>query len=189
MNTRVLLSGLAAVSFVVVAAATILPVSHSQTVDTTPSRQTIEDASKDNCQSVSAVVQRCSQVQKDAAAKDDLSKSLDKAKQGFDRENQRGTADALKGDPPSVNTPVGDAQQLGGVSVTGKSENKLSIEEVLQRALGPANGVSNGNGTVSHFAPNGTRYDCIEKCVGPACCAEVRAIPNPARQIGGPGAL
>jgi hypothetical protein len=167
----------------------------AQTVDTTPSRKTLDQSSKDDCSAVSAVVQRCAQLPKDTIAKppaDELTKSRETTKQAFDREDRQQAADVLKAGKPSVNTPVGDAQQLGGVTVTGKSDKQLSVEEVLQRAIGPPTGVSNGNGTVSHYGPNGTRYDCIEKCIGPACCAEVRTIPNPVRQtsgFGGPGAL
>jgi hypothetical protein len=155
----------------------------AQALDTTPSKKTLDESSQDNCEAVSSVVQRCAQQPTAARPKDEITKSGEKAKAGFDRENQRGTADALKGRAPTTNTPVGDAEQLGGVTVTGKSENKLSVEEVLQRAIGPPVGVSNGNGTVSHYAPNGTRYDCVEKCVGPACCVEIRALPNPAREV------
>jgi hypothetical protein len=193
MNIRALVSA-AAVALLVVGVAATIPVTLAQTpapaVDTTPSRKTLDDASKDDCAAVSSVVQRCAQAPKDPNAKpDELSRSREQTKQNFDREDQRGTAEALKGGQPSVNTPVGDAQRLGGVTVNGKADNKLSVEEVLQRAIGPPTGVSNGNGTVSHYGANGVRYDCIEKCIGPACCAEVRVLPNPTRQIGGPGAF
>ena len=55
---------------------------------------------------------------------------------------------------------------------------RMNIEGTVKLAV-----VVSPNGTVSKYAPNGTRYDCIEKCVGPACCVEVRALPNPARDV------
>jgi hypothetical protein len=194
MNLHASLLRMAAV-VLVVGGAVLTAATLAQTVDTTPSKKTLDQSSKDNCEAVSAVVQRCAQLPKDTIAKppaDDLTRSREAAKQGFDREDRRQAAEVVKSGAPSVNTPVGDAQQLGGVTVTGKSDNKLSVEEVLQKAIGPPTGVSNGNGTVSHFGQDGTRYDCIEKCVGPACCAQVRTMPNPARVnggFGGPGAL
>ncbi len=155
-------------------------------VDAAPSKETLTEASKDDCEAISSVVQRCAPrvgAPTTPVTDDALAKSRAKTKAGFDRIDQQGRDDALKGLPPTVNTPVGDAQQLGGVTVTGKSNDDKSIGDTLQRALGQPTGVSNGNGTVSKYAPNGTRYDCIEKCVGPACCVEVRAIPNPAREV------
>jgi len=158
-----------------------------QAVDTTPSKKTIEDAAAEGCDGVSSVMRRCADqaaaaAKRDADAKSDdaLTRSRAATKAAFDRRDQRARDDALKGEPPPVSTPVGDAQKLGGVEVTGKSDNPQSVEEVIQKALNPAS-ASNGNGTTSRYAPNGSRYDCIEKCVGPACCVEVRSMPDPAR--------
>jgi hypothetical protein len=154
-----------------------------QSVVTTPSKKTLEDASADNCETVSSVVQRCAQnpVAAPPAKKsdDELERSRAATKAAFDRRDRQGQADALKG-TPTGNTPVGDAQQLGGVTVTGKSgEPTKSVEDTLQKALEqPA---ASPNGITSKYAPNGSRYDCIEKCVGPFCCTEVRQLPNPAR--------
>jgi len=157
-----------------------------QAVDTAPSKKTLEDAAAEGCDGVSSVIRRCADQAAEAAKRDAAKKSDDAlirsraaAKAAFDRQDQRGRDDALKGEAPSVSTPVGDAQKLGGVEVTGKSVNPQSVEEVIQKALNPPS-VSNGNGTTSRYAPNGSRYDCIEKCVGPACCVEVRSMPDPA---------
>jgi hypothetical protein len=157
----------------------------AQSVVTTPSKKTLEDASRDDCANVSSVVQRCESPPPDqppAKKGDDaLTKSREATKAAFDRRDQRARDEALKGQPTG-NTPVGDAQELGTVTVTAKAvEDKPSIEEILQKALSPTQSISNGNGTTSRYAPNGSRIDCIEKCVGPACCVEVRALPNPAR--------
>ena len=157
-------------------------------VNTTPSRQTLDEASRASCEGVSEVVTRCT-TQPDAPAtkanpNDPLTKSREKAKAAFDRRDTRGRAAALDGKDAPASSPVGDAQRLGGVTVTGKpAADPLSVEQVLQRALNPnAEGVPSADGkTVSHYGLNGARYDCVAKCVGPACCVEVRALPNPAR--------
>ena len=158
--------------------------SHAQSVDPTPSKKTLEEASKDNCENVSSVVQRCAQnaaPTPPAKKGDDLTRSRAATKAAFDRRDKQGQTNAQKGAPPSSNTPVGDAQQLGGVTVTGKQEApKKTVEQTLQDALEQP--TVSPNGTVSKYAPNGTRYDCIAKCVGPACCVEVRQLPNPARE-------
>jgi len=158
----------------------------AQGVDPKPSRQTLEDASTDNCASVSVVVQRCDEKPSVPAAKpadDALSQSRAKAKAAFDRRDRDARAAALKNAPAgNADASTGGAQRLGGVTVTGSAiENQPTIEEILQRAL--AGPTVSPNGTVSKYAPNGTRYDCIEKCVGPACCQEVRSTPNPARDV------
>ncbi len=157
-----------------------------QRIDTTPSREVVEDAAAAGCDGVSSVVRRCADAAQDAAAKDaarrsadPLTRSRDAAKQSFDRRDQRARDDALKGDAPTTSTPVGDATRLGGVTVTGKAgDEPPNVEEVLQRALAPT--PASKNGTVSHFSPDGTRYDCVEKCFGPACCVAIRSMPDPA---------
>jgi hypothetical protein len=166
-----------------VALSTIDP-GQAQSVVTTPSKKTLEDASNDNCEAVSSVVQRCARnpvaVPPEKKGDDELERSRAAAKAAFDRRDRQGQADALKGTPTSGNTPVGDAQRLGGVTVTGTNgEPAKSVEGTLQKALEQP--TVSPNGTVSKYAPNGSRYDCIEKCIGPACCVEVRQLPNPAR--------
>ena len=155
-------------------------------VNTTPSRQALEEASQDNCDGVSVIVQRCAAKPTDGAATtsksttDPLTRSRATAKSAFDRRDSRARAAAMKGGAVPANTPVGGAERLGGVTVTGRSlEAPPSVEEVLQRALAPT--PPSPDGTVSHYGVDGVRYDCIAKCVGPACCATVRSMPNPAR--------
>jgi hypothetical protein len=154
----------------------------AQSVDTMPSKKTLEAATSDNCENVSSVVQRCAQnpvATPTPRSDDELERSRAAAKAAFDRRDRQGQADALKGATPG-NTPVGDAQQLGGVTVTGNGgEPTRSVEATIQKALEQP--TVSPNGTVSKYAPNGTRYDCIDKCIGPACCVEVRQLPNPAR--------
>lgn len=157
-------------------------------VNTTPSRETLDEASRASCDGVSVVVQRCAAQPDDATKKappDALTKSRANAKAAFDRRDSRARAAALKGETPAPTTAAGDAQRLGGVSVTGKADDpSLSIEQVLQRALNPnSEGTLSPDGkTISRYGLNGSRYDCIAKCVGPACCTEIRAMPNPARE-------
>ena len=156
-------------------------------VNTTPSRATLDEASRASCDGVSVVVQRCAAQPEDGKTRpaDALSKSRATTKAAFDRRDGRGRAAALNGETPAPTTAAGDAQRLGGVSVTGKAdEQSLSIEQVLQRALNPnSEGTLSPDGkTVSRYGLNGSRYDCIAKCVGPACCTEIRALPNPARE-------
>ena len=156
-------------------------------VNTKPTRETLEEAARVSCDGVSVVVQRCAGKADDAAkpSADPLTRSRATTKAAFDRRDSRGRAAALKGETPDANTPVGDAQRLGGVTVTGKSaEAPLSIEQVLQRALNPnTEGVLSADGkTISRYGLDGARYDCVAKCVGPACCKEIRALPNPARE-------
>ena len=165
----------------------------AQPVNTTPSRQVLEDASRDTCDGVSVIVQRCA-AQPDAAsaskpADDALTRSRAAAKAAFDRRDRRARAAALE-EKPAVDgdaAPVVGAQRLGGVTVTGATDDAAaSVEDVFQRALNPAKGgVPGPNGTTSTYAPDGMRYDCITKCVGPACCATVRTLPNPARDSNG----
>jgi hypothetical protein len=177
-----------AAAAIVVAVAGLVTIGQvlAQSVVTTPSKKTLEEASKDDCANVSSVVQRCESTSPDQApakkSDDGLTKSREATKAAFDRRDQRARDEALKGQPAAANTPVGDAQELGAVTVTAKAvDDKPSVEEILQKALSPPPAMSNGNGTTSRYAPNGSRFDCIEKCVGPACCVEVRALPNPAR--------
>jgi hypothetical protein len=157
-----------------------------QVVDPTPSRQTLEDASSDNCAGVSVVVQRCADKPSGPTAKpadDALSRSRAQTKAAFDRRDKASRAAALKNPAPATtDAATGEAQQLGGVTVTGKATGvPPNVEEILQRALAPP--TVSPDGTVSRYAPNGMRYDCIEKCIGPACCQEVRSLPNPARDV------
>ncbi len=152
-----------------------------------PSRQSIEDAARDNCEGVSVIVQRCAPQPDDAAKKktaaDPLTKSRAATKAAFDRKDGRSRAAAIAGEKPSSNTPVGDAERLGGVTVTGTADDKPSVEGVLQKALNPGvDGVLSDDGkTITKSGLNGSRYECVAKCVGPACCTEIRALPNPAR--------
>jgi hypothetical protein len=176
-----------AAAAIAVAIASLVTISQvlAQAVVTTPSKKTLEDASRDDCANVSSIVQRCESTTPDQPptkkSDDALTKSREATKAAFDRRDQRARDEALKGEPTG-NTPVGDAQQLGTVTVTSKAvDDKPSVEEILQKALSPPPAMSNGNGTTSRYAPNGSRIDCIEKCIGPACCVEVRALPNPAR--------
>ena len=153
------------------------------TVNTTPSRQTLEEATHDSCAGVSEVVQRCAPRPDTAPAKpanDPLTRSRAATKAAFDRKDGKGRAAAAS----TGATPSSDAQRIGTVNVTGTADNQLSVEQVLQRALNPnAEGVLSADGkTITHYGPNGSRYDCVAKCVGPMCCAEVRALPNPARE-------
>ncbi len=156
-------------------------------VNISPSRETLDEVARASCDGVSVVVQRCAAKPDEAADKtspDALKRSRANAKAAFDRRDSRGRADALNGVAPASNTPVGGAQRLDTVTVQGKSPESLSIEQVLQRALNPnTDGVLSSDGkTISHYGLNGSRYDCVAKCVGPACCIEVRALPNPARE-------
>ncbi len=169
----------------------VVPADAQKTIDPTPSRQVLEDAAAAGCDGVSTVVRRCADQPQQTGAKDGgakdaagrsidpLTRSRDAAKQSFDRRDQRGRDDALKGEPPPTSTPVGDATRLGDVTVTGKGATDApNVEDVLQRALAPT--PSSKTGTVSHFSADGTRYDCVEKCYGPACCVAVRSMPDPA---------
>ena len=159
-------------------------------IDTEPSKKVLEDAAAEGCDGVSTVIRRCADQAKDAAARDaakraddSLGQSRVKAKEAFDRRDRQARDDALQGNPPPASA-VG-AQRLGGVEVTGKADGTTGVEDTIQKALTPPAAQSNGNGTTSRYGPNGVRYDCIEKCVGPACCVEVRAIPDPSHVPGG----
>ncbi len=164
-----------------------------QPINTAPSRQTLEEASRDSCEGVSQVVQRCSNRSPDTDKKstDPLTRSRAATKAAFDRRDKRSSDAALQtpstnGSAPAKDAPIGAGQRLDTVNVTGTADAPASIEEVLQRALNPAaGGVPGPNGTTSTYAPDGVRYDCISKCVGPACCATVRTLPNPARDANG----
>ena len=160
-----------------------------QTVDTEPSKKTLEDAAAAGCDGVSTVIRRCADQAKDAAARDAAKRSDDsltqsrvKAKAAFDRRDRQSRDDALQGNAPAA---AGPAQRLGGVEVTGKGDGTTGVEDGIAKALAPPPSRSNGDGTTSRYAPNGSRYDCIEKCVGPACCVEVRSMPDPSRVPGG----
>lgn len=168
-----------------------------QPINTEPSRQTLEEASRDSCDGVSEVVKRCANRSRDAnrPATDALSRSRAATKAAFDRRDRRSRDAALQSTqadvsaPPVGSTndaPLGVGRRLDAVTVTGTVDAAPSIEEVLQRALNPAaGGVPGPNGTTSTYAPDGMRYDCISKCVGPACCATVRSLPNPSRDANG----
>jgi hypothetical protein len=157
-------------------------------VITTPSRQTLDDSAKDQCEGVSVIVQRCQKAPADASTgkpDDALTRSRAATKAAFDRRDQRARDSALKGEEPATNTPVGDAQQLGGVTVTGTATKApLSPEEILRRALNPqGEGVLSADGTtITHYGPDGSRIECIVKCFGPMCCpTSYSPLPNPAR--------
>jgi hypothetical protein len=177
--------------FAIVALSTIggsLAQTAGKGVITTPSRQTLDESAKDQCEGVSVIVQRCLKGPDDAAAKkpdDALTRSRAVTKAAFDRRDQRARDSALKGEEPAANTPVGDAQQLGGVTVTGNATKApLSPEEILRRALNPdADGVLSADGkTITHYGPDGSRIECIVKCFGPMCCPSTYTpVPNPAR--------
>ena len=147
-------------------------------------KQAVEEASRSGCDGVSVVVQRCAppvDAPTKKAPDDALTRSRTATKAAFDRRDRNARDAALQGANVPASTPVGDAQRLGTVTVTGKAADpQPTLEEVLQRALNPGSLVS-PDGTVSHYAPDGVRYDCIAKCVGPMCCATVRTLPNPAR--------
>lgn len=156
-------------------------------VNTTPSRGTLDEAARSGCDGVSVVVQRCADDPRDAKpapkAADPLTRSRAATKAAFDRRDRRSQAEAASGAKPADGGSPGDPQRLQSVTVTGTSTETPTLEEILQRALNPTQSAVPGpNGTVSRYAPDGTRYDCIAKCVGPACCATVRALPNPARE-------
>lgn len=169
-----------------------------QPINTAPSRQTLEEASRDSCQGVSEVVKRCAGRTQDTTPKspptDSLTRSRAATKAAFDRRDKRARDAAASktsetpadGSTPAKDAPIGASQRLDAVNVTGTADAPASIEEVLQRALNPADGgVPGPNGTTSTYAPDGVRRDCISKCVGPACCATVRTMPNPSRDANG----
>jgi hypothetical protein len=158
----------------------------AQDVNTTPSKKVLDEAAGPSCEGVSLVVQRCAPKAEGTAKKpvdDASSRSRAATKAAFDRRDKRASDAALKGESVPANTPTGDAQRLGGVTVTGKGDDKgPSVEEVLQRALNPnSEGVLSPDGkTITRYAPDGTSYDCVAKCVGPMCCITRRTLPNPA---------
>ncbi len=170
-----------------------------QAINTEPSRQTLEEASRDSCEGVSEVVRRCANRPQEADKKpaaDPLTKSRAATKAAFDRRDRRSRDAALQAAPvpdaaaaapgAAQDAPIGVGKRLDGVTVTGTADAEPSLEDVLQRALNPAaGGVPGPNGTTSTYAPDGVRRDCISKCVGPACCATVRTLPNPARDSNG----
>ena len=176
------LRGLALCALLAVSAA------HAQSgpVNFTPSRQAIEEATQDSCDGVSVVVRRCvAQPDRSKSDKSDdpLTRSRARAKAAFDRSDRRARQDALEGNNDATAGPasVGKAQRLAPVIVTGNAaELPPSIEEILQRALNPQ--VVSPNGTVTTYAPDGTRIECIARCVGPMCCLTLRNRPDPARE-------
>ena len=152
-------------------------------VNTTPSRETLEEAAQNGCDGVSVVVARCAGNTEAPVSKtgDPLARSRAAAKAAFDRRAREGRATALDGSKAPAS---GDAQRLGPVTVTGRTaDDPTDVEGVLQRALNPnSEGTLSADGkTISRYGLNGSRFDCVAKCVGPACCVEVRALPNPAR--------
>ena len=150
-------------------------------VNTTPSRQILEDAARSGCDGASVVVRRCVDPTVDPAktVDDPLAKSRAAAKAAFDRRDRQARDAALRGDPPAAS---GGAERLETVTVTGRaSESAPSVEDVLQRALNPPAAVVSPAGTVTQYGIDGARTECIAKCYGPMCCTTVRALPNPAR--------
>ena len=158
----------------------------SNPVDTTPSRRAIAEALQEGCDGVSVVVRRC--AEKAATSKldksdDALTRSRARAKAAFDRRDRRARQDALGAIDDENGYPAtnGSALRLAPVVVTGNAaEAPPSIEEVLQRALNPQ--VVSPNGTVTTYGPDGTRTECIARCVGPMCCLTLRNRPDPARE-------
>lgn len=156
-------------------------------LNTTPSRQAIDEAARARCEGVSVVVRQClAQPEPGNADKSDdpLTRSRARAKAAFDRRDRRTQQDAQGGNDDAVNdaASAGKAQRLAPVVVTGSAtELPLTIEEILQRALNPQQVVS-PNGTVTTYGVDGTRTECIARCIGPMCCATVRARPDPARE-------
>ena len=158
----------------------------AQALDTTLPRRGLDGAEGNGCAAVSAIMTHCApgSIDSSVSPTDELTKSRARARAGFERDARRSAAEALSGRTPGADRQVGDAQVLDRVTVTGSAERKASVEEVLQRALRPASdGVSNGNGTVTHYGVNGTRFECVEKCFGPLCCVALRVLPDPAREV------
>ncbi len=158
-------------------------------VNTTPSRENLEQAARDGCDNASVVVQRCLPQPNSGAPEtrppaDELTRSRERAQAAFDRRARQQQKDALDRKPgnprPAVEGP-GDAQRLAPVTVTGTAtENPPPPEEVLQKALNPQTSVlPNGNSVT--YGPDGDRTECQAHCVGPMCCKVIRARPNPAR--------
>ena len=162
----------------------------SRPVDTTASRQALEDASRDRCDGVSVVVRRCvaqPDTRHSDKADDSLTRSRARAKAAFDRRDRRTRQDALDGIEETSGNAAGGtasrggAQRLAPVVVTGNAaEPGASVEEILQRALNPQ--VVSQSGTVTTYGPDGARNECIARCVGPMCCLTLRNRPDPARE-------
>ncbi len=159
----------------------------SDPVDTTASRQAIEEAARQSCDGVSVVVRRCvaqPESGKPDQADDPLTRSRARAKAAFDRRDRRARENALEaGDDGATSAAAasGKAQRLAPVIVTGDApERALSIEEIFQRALNPQ--VVSPSGTVTTYGADGTRVECIARCVGPMCCLTLRARPDPAHE-------
>ncbi len=157
-------------------------------LDTTASRQALEDASRDRCDGVSVVVRRCvaQPDTRNSDKADALTRSRARAKAAFDRRDRRTRQDSLDGiDEASGNAAGGTGsggtpQRLAPVVVTGNAaEPGASVEEILQRALNPQ--VVSQSGTVTTYGPDGVRKECIARCVGPMCCLTLRNRPDPAR--------
>ena len=159
----------------------------SEPLNTTASRQAIDEAARASCEGVSVVVRQCvaqPETSKSDKTDDALTRSRARAKAAFDRRDRRTRQDAQGGKDAAGDraSSAGSAQRLAPVVVTGiANELPLTIEEILQRALNPQQVVS-PNGTVTTYGADGTRTECIARCIGPMCCATVRARPDPARE-------
>ena len=164
-------------------------VAAQQPIDTAPSRQTLEEASRDSCDGVSEVVRRCTGRAAPPPVDDSLTRSRAATKAAFDRRDRRAREAALQAPAADGSSgPSSGPERLGGVTVTGTTDAPASLEDTFRHVLNPAaGGVPGPNGTTSTYAPDGVRYDCIVKCIGPACCATVRTLPNPARDSNGIG--
>ena len=158
----------------------------SDPVQTTPSRREIAEALREGCDRVSVVVRRCAEqpVTSNPDKTDDpLTRSRARAKAAFDRRDRGARQDALEGNTDATGDAVsgGNAQRLAPVIVTGSAaELPPSVEEILQRALNPQ--VISPNGTVTTYGLDGTRTECIARCVGPMCCLTLRNRSDPARE-------
>ncbi len=172
----------------------VVSAAHAQSdpVNTTASRRTIEEATRESCEGVSVVVRRCvaqPETGNSDRADDPLTRSRARAKAAFDRRDRRARQAALGSNDDAANDDDstggtgagGKAQRLAPVIVTGEApEQPLTIEEIFQRALNPQ--VVSPSGTVTTYGADGTRVECIARCVGPMCCLTLRARPDPAHE-------
>lgn len=169
--------------FLVLLALVLAGAASAQSVDPTPSRATLEEASRDDCEGVSVVVRRCAKpppATKATGREDALTRSRAAAKASFDRRARRARDEALAGGARTGSSD-GAAERLAPVTVTGRADDTPpSVEEVLQRALAPVE--ASPTGTVMRYGPDGTRSECISGCRGPMCCLTTRERPNPARE-------
>ncbi len=159
------------------------------TVNATPTRETIEDAARDSCDGVSVIVRRCAEAApaatRAAEPDDSLTRSRARARAAFDRRDRQQRQDALdaaNAPKTSASAPsAANTQKLAPVVVTGNAvQEPPTVEEILQKALSPPQ--VSPNGTVTSYAPDGARIECIAKCIGPMCCVTLRALPDPAHQ-------